>query len=718
MAKISQLPDAGSLTGDELIPVVRAGMSYTAKITQLAKGASVDAAKFAAASQTAAATAALTIGTGAVTYDPQNARKSGRYTSGSAGATMFDPVTFGSQGVAGAGVVDQMTSYFEVAVNGCKYKVLRYNAVAQTYDFVAETALFNAVVGENVMNLDGGSALTVTPDCVVAIYTPAAGFSQAGNPTTSPTGLDVASGNPTGVGATIAGDFKGAGSAASHSDSARMVKCRIRFDGRLNTIERLASAYPEGPVKLIGALGPDQAPLNINGSLPPGSTWFYNPNSTRTWLVPVATDGSLVSIAGYAAVAGRTELVVFDETGRAIYKEDVTIAATGRFRVALRNRVRVRPGYRAGASQGGGAAKFGFLSDASAKISHPLTAGGYVPFGSVWAFAPFEVSTVPLQLEVAPLVEAPKTTPRVTLNAGDRYVRGADVLPVLTDTGRVAGWGSSTMELIAPDFAGTFTGLDAAYYNGGKGGEQMQDHLARLGSHPALLTADGGSIPASGPVNVNAPGAQGLGLTASILPFTGTLAGIPGTFGLNGDASRHVFTRTTAGAAVPIGAGTPFVPDVGNQYRDAINLLNIGKNNINDGANPATAADIVQRTHEAFDWLSPLVRRSLVLNHFINTDLPAADPQYVKTSAVNAGLAARYGPLLLDVYSFVCKGIAMFGQTVWQASGIAPTQTDLNQQAAGTKPSSLSRDALHMNDAAEIAVAWLLRQKMLSLGWY
>jgi lysophospholipase L1-like esterase len=146
-------------------------------------------------------------------------------------------------------------------------------------------------------------------------------------------------------------------------------------------------------------------------------------------------------------------------------------------------------------------------------------------------------------------------------------------------------------------------------------------------------------------------------------------------------------------------------------------LLNIGKNNIN--VNTAPAADIIRRTNEAWDWLAPQYKRSLVVNHFVNRDAnPAVYEQYGKVREVNDALAERFGPFVVDIYSFVCLGLPQFGKAIWEVAVITPTQADLAAQAAGKKPPSLSADDLHLNAAGNKAVAWLLRQKLISLGWY
>lgn len=299
-------------------------------------------------------------------------------------------------------------------------------------------------------------------------------------------------------------------------------------------------------------------------------------------------------------------------------------------------------------------------------------------------------------------------TPSKTIIGADKYVRGAELLPVLTDMTRVAGWGSSSMEGINSQFQLLAADYGATYYNGGKGGERSDQIAARLGSRRALLTVAGGSVPASGPVVVTA---SNMVSNANMRSYTGTLAGIPGTVAYSATDAALTFTRTTAGTATPVAAGTPFTPTAGMQYRDAVNVLWMGKNDF-DAATPGAELPVIQRTDEAFDWLAPLVRRVLVMGHFADGNTSAGSEERRQIVATNAAHAARYGQQFIDVYALLTS------PEIWVRTGITPTQADLDQQAIGNKPTSISSDNGHLNAAGYKAVRDYVQERITALGWY
>ena len=286
----------------------------------------------------------------------------------------------------------------------------------------------------------------------------------------------------------------------------------------------------------------------------------------------------------------------------------------------------------------------------------------------------------------------------------DRSLMGGAVVPILPDMTRMAGWGSSTMEYMGAEVAAEMAALGVSYYNGGDAGVRAEHTLAQLGSHPALITVAGGSIPASGPVDVTASNVRASSLLKS---FSGTLAGVAGT--LSSTATTLVFTRAAAGDAVAVPAGTPFIPTVGPQYRDAVNILNIGKNDIG-GAGADTM--IIEKTAEAFAWMSPLVKRIVVMGHAVNRDTADDSPGRAQIMTVNAAFARAYGALYFDLQSY------MVSPQIWIDAGVTPTADDLAAQARGNKPPSLSLDDLHFNAAGDAAVAKALRRFVVALGWY
>ena len=175
--------------------------------------------------------------------------------------------------------------------------------------------------------------------------------------------------------------------------------------------------------------------------------------------------------------------------------------------------------------------------------------------------------------------------------------------------------------------------------------------------------------------------------------------------------NNWVFTRTTPGDPVTVEPGTPVEPVLGHAMRDAVNLLNICKNTFRDDR-PWATEQIIQLTDEAFDWLSPLQKKSLVIGHYVNRDEADDSIERQQIMDVMAHQKARYGRLYVDLYALVTTDLA------WEYTGLTPTAEDLALQERGNLPSSLTNDGGHLNDVGYRAFAAFILDHMISLGWY
>ncbi|NKX49949.1 hypothetical protein HER39_05030, partial [Arthrobacter deserti] len=231
----------------------------------------------------------------------------------------------------------------------------------------------------------------------------------------------------------------------------------------------------------------------------------------------------------------------------------------------------------------------------------------------------------------------------------------------------------------------------------------------RLGSRPALMA--GGTVPSSGPVLLSSPSMSAAG--AASFAAAGTLAGVPGTLSKpRGPQRGYSFRRSHPGRPARIRDGTPFIPDKGAEFGRGINHLQIGKDNLT-GSRWATTdpAETLGWTHAAHDWLSASGRRVLVWGHYVNTGTPASSPVRDRIRRANDGLKARYGPRYLDL------GALLTHLGVWELTGLRPTPADLQQQALGNKPPSLSLDAAHLNSAGHEPLRRGIGRRLAELGW-
>ncbi|MGP9032848.1 hypothetical protein ACT17S_07235 [Glutamicibacter mysorens] len=291
------------------------------------------------------------------------------------------------------------------------------------------------------------------------------------------------------------------------------------------------------------------------------------------------------------------------------------------------------------------------------------------------------------------------------LAKGDRIIdSNGDLQIAFPDVNSIPVWGSSTMQLSGPFFEAAFADTGATVHGEGRSAERVEHTAARIGSYPALLTVTGGSIPASGSVVVTASNMETM---AALKPFTGWLNGVHGT--LSSTSTEMTFARTTAGSAVSVAADTPFISELGQAYRNGVPFLNIGKNSLRT---VGSSAKVIEYTDNTIKWFSPMIKRVLVIGQFVDSDQTPGGLQDVEVTAVNDYQRAKYGDWFFDLRAYLTSS------QVWADTGITPTSTDLQQQADGLKPDSLSVDAAHLNSTANTAFTTAARAHVNNLGWY
>lgn len=286
---------------------------------------------------------------------------------------------------------------------------------------------------------------------------------------------------------------------------------------------------------------------------------------------------------------------------------------------------------------------------------------------------------------------------------GDMVLTDEGLIPLVSEVNKCGLFGSSTAMGLGSYLAARLDG-EVDFYNEGKGGERYQQIFARQGSRPALITVTGGSIPASGPVTVTASNM----LTNQYLkPFTGTLNGVHGT--LSSTATEMTFTRTTDGSVTSVPAETPFISEKGELLASSLQILCMpGKNNDGDAGSTQPTIDA---TINAYKWLRAFSKRAIIVGHFIDSQRTPTDTQYVWAVAVNEAWKAFFGKLFFDTRAYLSS------PQLWEDTGITPTQADLDAQAIGVKPPSVSADNAHLNPAGYTALATKLAEHLRGLGY-
>lgn len=290
-----------------------------------------------------------------------------------------------------------------------------------------------------------------------------------------------------------------------------------------------------------------------------------------------------------------------------------------------------------------------------------------------------------------------------------RHPDTLDLVPTQANPLQWVGWGSSTMDGLHSSLTTLAAAWGAAFYGGGRGGELNDQILARMGAVPLTLSAV--TIPASGPVAVAANIGGGYAGPATYTGYLALAGGaqLAGTLGNNGSDGR-IFTRAVAGDPVTIANGTPFIPDAARLYRDSTVLLNLGKNNLNDGY---ALESIVRGNRIAYAWLSPLVKRVLVIGHPPKRDDTAGSEGMLLYQAVRDYEMALYRQVYVDVGGY------LFGEQVWSDLGWTKTETDVAELAAGKLPVRFFADYLHLQPSVRSTIVnYLIKPRMVALGWY
>lgn len=299
----------------------------------------------------------------------------------------------------------------------------------------------------------------------------------------------------------------------------------------------------------------------------------------------------------------------------------------------------------------------------------------------------------------------------------DVHYQNGEVVPVICDMTTVSGWGSSS--LVASNMAyrlrTLFGQYGANYTSGGQAGELLQHTAARLGAVMFELTFPNNTIPESGSSFVIVEGMDDdLAQNTSMKAFSGTCGDVSGTLEYVRESGRFQFTRTDSGAPLLLDGATPIIPDIGPAQRIGVGILWTSKNNsyTADGSIYHDLKISTDYHSRMFEYFSSLTKRVIVMGNFLDTNW-TSDRSDKYNYAMNDIMRRKYGSLFIDVQEW------MTSDQAWEDTGINPTQADLDKQADGRKPPSLSRDTGHFNDiAAKAIVDKLIAPKLTELGWF
>lgn len=259
---------------------------------------------------------------------------------------------------------------------------------------------------------------------------------------------------------------------------------------------------------------------------------------------------------------------------------------------------------------------------------------------------------------------------------------------------KIVGWGHSFIN------NGAFlrriyqlTGLPT--YNFGLAGQTSDAIAARQGGAPAYYAPVGGSIPASGAVTLTPAVPGPCRSLAAPVALKCNLAGVDGTF--TWDGTSAVFTRETAGDAVPVSVQVPLfvypittVNVTGSISKDTqfdlhdecINIFWIGRNNLSE------TDLIMQNMVSMVEYVKNIGQKIVILAEFNSSGEPTGSAGFNQMTELNRRYKEKYPDFYCEI-----DGVDVLQNFINNANPDSPD--DMSDVASGLTPRSLRYDNLH-----------------------
>lgn len=255
-------------------------------------------------------------------------------------------------------------------------------------------------------------------------------------------------------------------------------------------------------------------------------------------------------------------------------------------------------------------------------------------------------------------------------------------------------------------------GAGVEVFNLSTSGLAVDEVAIRVGAFPLPLTVAGGSIPASGDVAVTTSATIGWGIASG---YNGSLAGVPGRLTrTEGSTKAFTFRRTTAGSAVPVSAGTVFVPDYAGHDKDTL-VIFLGRNDVSQqitGGESSVVDHVVAGVTRIMEWASPTIKQVLVLGATTNTNEVSGTGGHATITAINQRLKERFSSRFFDMRRYLVD------RAIYDL-GITPTATDREKMAGDTLPPSIMDpgDSTHYSRGTAALVAAQVNEYLNTRGW-
>lgn len=277
------------------------------------------------------------------------------------------------------------------------------------------------------------------------------------------------------------------------------------------------------------------------------------------------------------------------------------------------------------------------------------------------------------------------------IHASDTYFKNGEVLPFMPDINKVMLTGSSSMERSTSYITTALKAINPALevYSPAFSGAIVENQITAVGSDPMPVTFANNTI-------LSSTAKQAVTIP-SIFRFSyrlgaveGWIDGVEGILSAVGNAVS--FERKMASSsATNLNGATAFIPKLGNEYRNAIFVIWIGKNNLASKYTEVNDVDkLIEHTNKIIEFNASMVKRFVVMTHFNNVDTAEISEVRDKVNRCNRLYKLHYKQNVFDVESII------LGTQIFTDLSITRTADDIAKQAIGNMPPSLAADNVHL----------------------
>ncbi|MDN5619431.1 MAG: hypothetical protein L0G63_03155 [Psychrobacter sp.] len=302
-----------------------------------------------------------------------------------------------------------------------------------------------------------------------------------------------------------------------------------------------------------------------------------------------------------------------------------------------------------------------------------------------------------------------------TTKKGDSYYKNGTLNPVYPDMTKMIVIGSSSAAGMYAEFLPKLPTLSAniELYSPATGGAMVEQMEALFGNNPLRLSFAGNKILASGVSYVSM--LDDFPYQSALNKISGWVDGVYGSIGYTGE--ELTFTRAVAGDEVVVSDEVKIIPDEGNEFRNAVHISWIGKNNLTKNIPSVDCVgSLIRKTNSMFEYIPSMIKRIIVMTHFHDRDTPAVSEIRDRVNDCNERYKRLYGDAVFDVNQYILD------PNIFDEIGFVRTpeqiSADAAAQALGNKAPTLSRDNGHFNNETDEYITTKLIEFIQTKEWY